>query len=87
MILFLSMCVHHLSGRSSWRSAMAVSAVAAGDQAEIGSAARRRPQPLPPEEERAGRGQEDLGQQELRYSRGSNSIASDWLNVSHSGII
>ncbi len=76
----LCVCVHHLSGRPPWGSAMAVSALAAGDQAEGGSATRRRPQPLPAEKERAGRDQEDLGEQELRCSRGSNSTASDWLN-------
>lgn len=76
----VSACVHHLSGRSPRGSAVAVSALAVGDQAEGGSATWRLPQPLPAEKERAGRDQEDLGEQELCYSRGSNSITSDWLS-------
>lgn len=71
----VSVCVRHLSGRPSWGSAMAVSPMAASDQAERGSATRRGPEPLAAEKERAGRDQEDLGEHELRYSRGSNFIA------------
>lgn len=73
------MFVYHPSGRPPWGSAMAVSPLAASDQAEGGSGIRRCPQPLTPEKERAGRDQEDLGQQELRHSGGSESIASGWL--------
>lgn len=68
-------CVRHLSGRPSWGSAMAVSPVAASDQAEGGSATWRGPQSLAAEKEGAGRDEEDLGEHELRYSRGSDSIA------------
>lgn len=75
----LFFCV--LSGCPPRGSAVAVSSLAAGDQAEGGPAAWRYPQPLPAEEERAGRDQKDLGQQELRSSRGSDSIASDWLVI------
>lgn len=71
----MSVCSLHLSGRPPWGSAVAVSALAAGDQAKGGSATRRCPQPFPAEKERAGRDQEDLGEQELRYTRGSRSIA------------
>lgn len=48
-------CVRHLSGRPSWGSAMAVSPVAASDQAEGGSATWRGPQSLAAEKEGAGR--------------------------------
>lgn len=53
---------------------MAVSPMAASDQVEGCSATWRPPQPLAAEKERAGRGQEDLGKHELRYSRGNNSM-------------
>ena len=71
-----------LSGRPSRGPEMAVPAVAAGDQAESGSAAGRCPRPLPAEEEGAGWDQEDLGEQELRYSRGNNPIDRfpSWIN-------
>lgn len=69
------LCLHfidHISGCYSWRSAMAVSSVAAGDQAQGSSADRWSPQPIPAEEEGAGREQEDLAEQELCYSRGDD---------------
>lgn len=70
-----SVCVYHLSGRPAWGSAMAVSPVESGDQAKGGSSTWRCPQPLAAEKERAGRDEEDLGQHELRDSKGSNSAA------------
>lgn len=64
------------SGRSSWRPAMAVSTVAAGVQTERSEATRGRPQSLPAEQERAGRGQEHLGEQELRNPTGGYNPCS-----------
>lgn len=63
-----------LSGRPPRRPALAVTPVAARDQAEGGSTARRRARPLVAEKEGDGRGQKDLGEHELHHSRGTDSV-------------
>lgn len=74
IFLPLRLCVPRLSGRPPRGSAMAVSPVAASDQAQGGSESWRVTQPLAAEQERAGREQEDLGEHELCDSRGRESM-------------
>lgn len=66
-------CLVPVSGRSARGTAMAVSSVGAGDQAEECSAGWGRPQPFVAEEEGAGRRQENLGEQELCRGTGRMS--------------